>query len=153
MRTVATFSKPEEAHLFRTWLEGAGIPAFVHDESIVQLDWFMSNAIGGVRVQVAEEDFDSAREFIAAEAAREVPQASEFPCPHCGSERTAVDEFPRRMGFLTVLFFMCALWPLALASLTALVFNLRLRYSDRRWRCHDCNHLWRPNSELTGFVA
>ena len=32
MTTLATFSKPEEAHLFRMRFEGAGIHAFVQDE-------------------------------------------------------------------------------------------------------------------------
>ena len=65
MTTVATFSKPEEAHLFRMRLEAAGIPAFVQDEHIVQMDWLYSNAIGGVRVQIADEDVPAAREFLA----------------------------------------------------------------------------------------
>ena len=55
MKTIATFSKPEEAHLFRTRLEAVGIPAFVQDEHFVQMDWLYSNAIGGVRVQIAED--------------------------------------------------------------------------------------------------
>lgn len=140
MRTVATFSKPEEAHLFRTRLEAAGIAAYVQDEHMVQVDWLMSNAIGGVRVQVAEEDVDATRELLGTATA---PQASEFPCPVCGSEHTSVDELPRRVGLLSLL----ALVPgLVLASLTLLSAGTPLLFSRRRWRCQDCNHVWKPGA-------
>ena len=37
MITVATFSKPEEAHLLRLRLGAGGVDAYVHDENTVQL--------------------------------------------------------------------------------------------------------------------
>ena len=64
MITVASFSKPEEAHLLRLRLEAGGVPAFVQDENMVQMDWMYSNAIGGVRVQIAEEDVARAKEIL-----------------------------------------------------------------------------------------
>lgn len=67
MTTIATFSKPEEAHLLRMRLESVGIPAYVQDENLIQADWFHSNAIGGVRVQVADQDVPEARAFLAAD--------------------------------------------------------------------------------------
>ena len=66
MITVATFSKPEEAHLLRSQLESAGIPAFVKDEMTVQMYWLYSDAIGGVRVQIDENDLEAARAFFNA---------------------------------------------------------------------------------------
>ncbi len=65
MKTIATFSLPHEAHMLRMRLEGAGIPAFLQDENTVQMDWLYSNAIGGVKVQVAEEDWHRAAEYLA----------------------------------------------------------------------------------------
>src|SRR5688572_22012127 len=105
MKTIATFSKPEEAHLFRTRLEAAGIPAFVLDENLVQLDWLYSNAIGGVRVQIADEDLEDAREFLAADSPQPAPDAVDVICPKCGSHDTAPDELPRRISFLSLLVF------------------------------------------------
>jgi hypothetical protein len=66
MRVVASFSKPEQAHLLRAHLEGSGIAAFVRDDHTVTADWALSNAIGGVKVEVAEEDFDAAVSLMAA---------------------------------------------------------------------------------------
>ncbi len=105
MTTVATFSKPEEAHLFRMRLEAAGIPAFVQDEHLVQMDWLYSNAIGGVRVQIADEDVSAAREFLAADTEQKPVDAVDVLCPACGSSDTKPDERPRRLAFLSLLCF------------------------------------------------
>jgi len=66
MKTLATFSAPIEAHLLVSRLEGNGIPAFLRDEHMVTLDWLASNALGGVKVDVNDEDYDRALELIAA---------------------------------------------------------------------------------------
>lgn len=66
MKTLATFSKPIDAHLLVSRLQGNGIPAYVRDEHMVTLDWLASNAIGGVKVDVGDEDYDRALELIAA---------------------------------------------------------------------------------------
>jgi len=71
MVTIATFSKVEEAHLLRMRLEDAGIPAYLRDENTIQIDWLYSNALGGVRVEVAEEDVDAAKAILAMESASE----------------------------------------------------------------------------------
>ena len=65
METIATFSKPEDAHLLRMRLEAGGIPAFIQDENLIQMDWLLSNAVGGVRVQVADEDVTAACQLLA----------------------------------------------------------------------------------------
>jgi Putative prokaryotic signal transducing protein len=67
MVVVARFSKPEEAHLLRMRLEAGGIQAFIRDENTIQIDWLYSNALGGVRVEVAEEDEAATRELLAAD--------------------------------------------------------------------------------------
>lgn len=67
MVAVATFSKPEEAHLLRMRLEAGGIQAFLRDENTIQVDWLYSNALGGVRVEVADEDVAATRELLAAD--------------------------------------------------------------------------------------
>lgn len=60
MTTVATFTVPEDAHLFRTFLESRGIEGFVLDENVIQLFWHYSNAIGGVRLVVHDDDREAA---------------------------------------------------------------------------------------------
>ena len=67
MVTIATCSKVEEAHLLRMRLEAAGIPAWLRDENTIQWDWLYLNALGGVRVDVADEDAEAAKAVLAEE--------------------------------------------------------------------------------------
>jgi len=68
MKLVGSYSKPEQAHMTRSLLEGNGIAAFVRDDNTVTADWFLSNAIGGVKVEVADDDHDAARSILEAQA-------------------------------------------------------------------------------------
>ncbi len=61
MITIARFQAPEEAHLFSGYLEANEIPAHVFDEHTVQVAWYFSNAIGGVRVVVDEGNAEEAK--------------------------------------------------------------------------------------------
>ena len=63
MTTIATFTVPEDAHLFRTFLGSRGIEGFVLDENFVQMAWHYSNAIGGVRLAVDDDDAAEAVEL------------------------------------------------------------------------------------------
>lgn len=60
MTTIATFPSAEEAHLFRAFLGSREIEGFVLDENICQIYWLYTNAVGGVRVQVDDEDVEAA---------------------------------------------------------------------------------------------
>ena len=60
MKTLASFSQPVEAHLLRLRLEAEGITAYLRDENMIALDWLYSNALGGVKVDVADEDYEAA---------------------------------------------------------------------------------------------
>jgi Putative prokaryotic signal transducing protein len=62
--TIASCSLPAEALAIRLKLEDAGIPVFLADEYTVVMDWLLSNAIGGIKVQVAEHDVRKASELL-----------------------------------------------------------------------------------------
>ena len=64
MKTLATFSEAMGAQLLRTRLEGNGITAYVLDENMAALAAY---AIGGIRVDVADEDYDEAVRLMAEE--------------------------------------------------------------------------------------
>ena len=79
MTTIASFPTPEDAHLFRAFLESRGIEGVLLDEHFVQLFWHYSNAVGGVRVAVAEDDEREAvelyREYMESLRQGECPVA------------------------------------------------------------------------------
>lgn len=63
MVTIAKFFKSEDAHLFRSFLESQGIAGYIFDENVSQLFWHQTLAFGGIRVAVADEDADQAKEL------------------------------------------------------------------------------------------
>ncbi len=67
MKTIATFTDPMGAHLLIARLEGSGVRAYIRDENMVAVDWLYANAIGGVKVDVADEDLERALELLADE--------------------------------------------------------------------------------------
>lgn len=105
MVTVATFERPEEAHLLRTRLESAGFEAFVQDESLVQLDMLYSYAVGGVRVQVPPEQREEAWHFLRADAGVEAWDQDSMHCPRCGWTGIEHESFSRRFAFFMLAFF------------------------------------------------
>ena len=58
--TLAVFSNPVGAHLLIARLEGSGIRAFARDENVVSIEMGATNAFGGVKVDVLDEDFEKA---------------------------------------------------------------------------------------------
>ena len=59
--TLRHFLRQDEAHLAVGMLEGEGIAAFIQD---AQLNQIYGNVLGGVRLQVAEKDFERAKELL-----------------------------------------------------------------------------------------
>ncbi len=64
--TVAQILDPTDAHILRSCLEAAGIPAIVADANMVQMHSLLSIAVGGVRIRVPEKHLVEAEEVIEA---------------------------------------------------------------------------------------
>jgi len=62
--TIATFEYPHEVAIIKSKLEFEGIKVFLKDELTIQTDNFLSNAIGGVKLQVLEKDINKAKEIL-----------------------------------------------------------------------------------------
>ncbi|MEO1050608.1 MAG: DUF2007 domain-containing protein [Bacteroidota bacterium] len=58
--TIATFQYPHEVQVVKGKLESEGIEVFLKDELTIQVDNFLSNAMGGVKLQVRESDINRA---------------------------------------------------------------------------------------------
>jgi hypothetical protein len=73
--TIAAFADPTEASLARNRLEAAGIQAFLMGEEAVAMAWVLTNAVGGIKLQVLECDGERARACLAEDtAAAEIPR-------------------------------------------------------------------------------
>lgn len=62
--TVATFGTPTEANLARNQLDAEGIRAFLADETTVGMAWHLGNAVGGIKLQVADDDAERALSIL-----------------------------------------------------------------------------------------
>jgi hypothetical protein len=63
--TVRQYRDLTDAQLAKGVLDSAGIPSYLRDENLVRMDWFYSNSIGGIRLQVREEDRASAEALLS----------------------------------------------------------------------------------------
>jgi len=63
---IAQTSQPVEAHLMKTRLESEDIECFLQDENMVAANWLYSNAIGGVKLLVREEDAERAAKILSS---------------------------------------------------------------------------------------
>jgi tetratricopeptide (TPR) repeat protein len=75
--TVATFSAAPPAHIVRGRLEAEGLYAVVADENTVNANWFYSNFVGGVKVQVPESQVEAARRILHTRPGPLPPEAYE----------------------------------------------------------------------------
>jgi hypothetical protein len=77
--TVQQYRDLTEAQLAMGVLESAGIPCYLRDENTVRTQWFWSNLIGGVRLQVREEDLAAAEALLNQPIPGQTPVADETP--------------------------------------------------------------------------
>ncbi|MGC3967041.1 MAG: DUF2007 domain-containing protein [Pirellulales bacterium] len=62
--TVRTFRFSAEAELCRALLESEGITCFLYDDAVVQMDWFLGNAVGYVKLKVPANEATRATELL-----------------------------------------------------------------------------------------
>lgn len=137
MKVIANYPDLSTAEVARSVLEANEIAAWIPDANLAGIDWRLGTALGGVRLQVDDEDAEAARLLLAEvlHVAGEVGTAgleADETCPHCSSTRIGPDE-QRRLRMLTLLLF-----PLVVITLPLLLLN------RGRMRCGDCCHTWRP---------
>lgn len=104
--TIARYTYPYEAQIARALLDSEGIDAFIADEQTINMQWLYSDALGGVRLQVAAEDAEWAVRVLNED--RETPlveqEGEDRPaCPVCGSRNTEYHQLGRRWAFLMFL--------------------------------------------------
>ncbi len=67
----------------------AGIECYIRDENTILADPLLSNAIGGIKIEVRDTQLNEARKIMKeAESA----YLDELTCPYCNSKGLAVEE-------------------------------------------------------------
>ncbi len=139
--TIATFRDLPEAYLAIGKLESAAIEAYLDDEEIISMDWFWSNAMGGVKLRVHEDDADAAFDLLAmpipAALQQEGGEAYRQPvCLRCGSLDISV--YDPVIGYRAFVLSFLAI-PLPIPRMP-------------RWKCESCGAQWKeiPDENATG---
>lgn len=134
-----------DAFIIKGRLEAEGIPAFIQDSHYITADWTLSNAVGGVKINVPDECKATALAILQATEnddyqiskleADLTPEQAEIylpeeplHCPTCNADKISRLEWPRRLA-LVFLFLLS----------TPIVFT------QQYYVCDSCGKVFAPN--------
>jgi hypothetical protein len=127
--TLRQFRDLPDALLARGSLESAGIEAYLVDDNMIRMDWFISNLLGGIKLKVRPEDAEAANEILNLPTPEilDVEGVGNFEqpkCPSCLSLDVSHAELHKPIAYLT-----------AYAGVPLPVYKAG-------WTCHACGHNW-----------
>lgn len=125
--TIATYNLPQQLIIAKAKLEANGIECFVKDELTAQVHNFLSNAIGGVKLQVLESDANKARKILLERNDLKADYSeSKLKCPNCESGN--IDGMGLN-GRISMIFFFILGFPIPIFS--------------NKFKCYDCDHVFK----------
>jgi hypothetical protein len=133
--TVQQYRDLAEAQVAKGVLDSAGIPCCLRDENTVRLEWVWSNLLGGVRLQVNEQDREAAQEVLAQPIPEQIQVDGEIPydqprCPRCGALDIHYQAIHERAGLASIILFV----PIPIPK--------------RAWICEECGAQWREAPDV-----
>jgi hypothetical protein len=132
--TIRKFRDLPEALLAKGSLESAGIEALLADDNVIRLDWFWSNLMGGIKLQVDQEDADAANEILDQPIPEgfDVAGVGEYQqphCPRCQSLDVSFQELDEPVAYVSA------------------YFGVPIPWKRRAWRCHTCKAEWEESDD------
>ena len=136
MVTIRKFRDLPDALFAKGSLESAGIECAMLDDNMVRLDWFISNLLGGVKLQVRGEDASVAEEILSQPIPEnfDVTGIGEYEQPRC-SKCQSLD-----VNFQEV----------TPAAYVSAYINVPIPFHRRAWRCHSCDAEWEDDGVDSG---
>src|ERR1700730_12394424 len=126
--TLRRFRDVPNALLAKSILDSAEIECFLCDENVIRMDWLWSNALGGIRLLVKEEDASVALELLDQTPMEKFATGTgEFKqprCPSCDSLDISFEMTGRRLAYVTV------------------AVGVPLPVKRGGWKCNSCGHAW-----------
>ena len=130
--TIRQFRDLPEALLAKGSLESAGIECFLADDNLVRLDWFISNFIGGIKLNVRAPDAANAQKlldepileglYVQGIGLYEQPR-----CPNCQSLDVNFQELDRPIAYMSAF------------------LHVPMPVQRSGWRCHACDAEWKDD--------
>jgi hypothetical protein len=134
--TVRQFRDLPEALLAKGSLESAGIECFLADENLVRLDWFISNFIGGIKLNVRAQDAGNAQKlldepileglYVQGIGLYEQPR-----CPKCQSLDVNFQELDHPIAYMSAF------------------LRVPMPVQRKGWRCHSCDAEWEDDGSVS----
>ena len=106
-------------------LQEAGINAVIHDESILERFWFMSEPLAAIHVEVRQPDYLPARKLVQEWEKNRGVLKDAVRCPDCGSSRVEFPQITRKF----------------LSPVVQVLF-MALHLMPREFYCVDCQFTW-----------
>lgn len=122
-----------EANRDKQILKDNGLESFIANEQTIQSDWLLSQALGGIQLQVFDDEKEKAIEIInnflenehtSLEVEHTILNPEfDFTCPKCGSNHLYRDENPG-----------------GLFGVSLLVLGFPLKAPSHLYHCYYCNN-------------
>lgn len=126
--TVAVFQYSAEAQIIKGRLEAEGIETFLADNHTIDTDPIVSNAIGGVKLKVRQEDETKAVQVMESINKYSLDDAGQdITCPKCRGQKV---ELLTNIKSIKSFFFFC---------LSFLMIALPI-YVRRNYHCTTCKN-------------
>ena len=113
------------AEIAKAALDSAGIESFLFDDNAIRMDWFLSNALGGVKLLVRQDEASAALEILNSAPLDKfkTDEREEFVqpvCPECGSLDVSFRGLKK------------------LPSLASAFLSFPVPFSYANWHCNSC---------------
>jgi hypothetical protein len=127
--TLRQFRDLPEALLAKGSLESAGIQAYLVDDNMIRMDWFISNLLGGIKLKVRPEDAEAAQEILNQPIPEmlDVEGVGNFEqpkCPRCQSLDVTYEELDKPVAYMTA------------------YAGVPIPFYKQGWTCHTCGNAW-----------
>lgn len=130
LKTIASFRDLSLAELAKAKLESEGILCFLQNKNMVAIDWGLSFATGGVKLQTPEDSVEAAKQILDEDFSSELEVLeNEFPepeksdlCEKCNSPNLITIDARRKVGA----------W--------SLLLGIPFIFFRKRHQCADCGH-------------
>jgi hypothetical protein len=128
--TVAVYDFIAEAELNKAKLESEGIPAFIFDGTMMNVNFLFSTALGGIKLQVDESQAERAQEILeSTKFVSQKPEDYSGPlCPTCGSSDVRYERYSKHQVF----------WGLLVAPHP---------FKANQWKCNQCGFVWKDQTK------
>lgn len=132
--TIRKFRDLPEALLAKGSLESAGIEALLADDNVIRMDWFWSNLMGGIKLQVDQQDAEAANGILDQPIPEEfdvagVGEYHQPRCPRCQSLDVSFQELDEPVAYVSA------------------YFGVPIPWKRRAWRCHACKTEWEESDD------